>query len=416
MRNTPRTLIAVGLAGMFSLSAASAIAQEPQPLPKPGVQVTPIPAASQEAGKSQVTINSAPANKLAQQAAASGAAPAKGDEAIRQAIRDRMQGQGELVIRTADTPPAAAPGAQANTAVDGATAPAAAKPAPRPQASRPSEPQQIPVTLGSKSSEVTPAKPEPKLPSMPKPVTPVEWAYDGDRGPAMWGKLHPSYTACEKGRFQSPIDVRDGVGVDLPAIRFDFKPSKFRLVDSGKTIEVHYLEGGAVSVMGHYHRLTHIEFRHPAEERINGKSFGMSMQLHLRDMQGRLAAVSVLLVPSGSENPFIQQIWNHIPLVRNEPVAPPDVMLNIADALPKDQAYYTYMGSLTTPPCTEGVTWYVLKNPVAVSAEQIGIFARLYPNNSRPLQASSSRLIKESRGAMPASSTSSQTLAPAPAQ
>jgi carbonic anhydrase len=251
---------------------------------------------------------------------------------------------------------------------------------------------------------------------MPNPVTPVEWAYEGDRGPAAWGKLHPSYSACEKGRFQSPIDIRDGVGVDLPSIKFDFKPSKFRLVDSGKTIEVHYLEGGAVSVMGHYHRLTHIEFRHPAEERINGKSFGMSMQLHLRDMQGRLAAVSVLLVPSGSENPFIQQIWNHIPLVRNEPVAPPDVMLNIADALPKDQAYYTYMGSLTTPPCTEGVTWYVLKNPVAVSAEQIGIFARLYPNNSRPLQASSSRLIKESRGAMPASPASSQTLAPAPAQ
>jgi carbonic anhydrase len=400
---------------MVSLSAGSAIAQEPQPLPKPGVQVTPIPAASQEAGKPQVTINSAPVNKLAQQAAGVGAAPAKGDEAIRQAIRDRMQGQGELVIRTADTPPSAAPGAQANTAGEG-VAPVA-KPAPRPQAPKSTEPQQTPVTLGgAKTAEPASPKAEPKLPIMPKPVTPVEWAYEGDRGPAAWGKLHPSYSACEKGRFQSPIDIRDGVGVDLPSIKFDFKPSKFRLVDSGKTIEVHYLEGGAVSVMRHYHRLTHIEFRHPAEERINGKSFGMSMQLHLRDMQGRLAAVSVLLVPSGSENPFIQQIWNHIPLVRNEPVAPPDVMLNIADALPKDQAYYTYMGSLTTPPCTEGVTWYVLKNPVAVSAEQIGIFARLYPNNSRPLQASSSRLIKESRGAMPASPSGGQGFAPAPAQ
>jgi carbonic anhydrase len=399
---------------MVSLSAGSAIAQEPQPLPKPGVQVTPIPA-SQEAGRPQVTINSAPVNKLAQQAAGVGAAPAKGDEAIRQAIRDRMQGQGELVIRTADTPPSAAPGAQANTAGEG-VAPVA-KPAPRPQAPKSTEPQQTPVTLGgAKTAEPASPKAEPKLPIMPKPVTPVEWAYEGDRGPAAWGKLHPSYSACEKGRFQSPIDIRDGVGVDLPSIKFDFKPSKFRLVDSGKTIEVHYLEGGAVSVMGHYHRLTHIEFRHPAEERINGKSFGMSMQLHLRDMQGRLAAVSVLLVPSGSENPFIQQIWNHIPLVRNEPVAPPDVMLNIADALPKDQAYYTYMGSLTTPPCTEGVTWYVLKNPVAVSAEQIGIFARLYPNNSRPLQASSSRLIKESRGAMPASPSGGQGFAPAPAQ
>ena len=153
--------------------------------------------------------------------------------------------------------------------------------------------------------------------------------------------------------------------------------------------------------MGSYHRLTHIEFRHPAEERINGKAFGMSMQMHFRDMQGRLAAVSVLLSPSGQENQFIQQIWNHIPLVRLEPVSPPDVTLDLSEVLPADRAYYTYMGSLTTPPCTEGVTWYVLKSPVGVSAEQIAIFSRLYPNNTRPIQASSSRLIKESRGSMP---------------
>ncbi len=410
MRYNHKKLISIGLVGGVGLCAgALAVAADPQPLPKPGVQITPIPA-QQEAAKPQVTVNGTAATKLAQQAAASGAVPAKGDEAIRQAIRDRMQGQGELVIRAVDTPPTASstavaqPAAQSSGAADG-TAAAPAKPPVRPVTPKSSEPAFTPVTLGGGKSE---AKPAAKSTSLPKPTAPVEWAYDGDRGPLMWGKLHPSYAACEKGRFQSPIDLRDGVGVDLPAIHFDFKPSKIKLVDTGKTIEVHYLEGGSISVMGNYHRLTHIEFRHPAEERINGKAFGMSMQMHFRDMQGRLAAVSVLLVPSGQENEFIQQLWNHIPLVRLEPVSPPDVTLDLNEVLPADRAYYTYMGSLTTPPCTEGVTWYVLKSPVGVSAEQIAIFSRLYPNNTRPIQASSSRLIKESRGSVPATDSSSR--------
>ena len=412
MRYNHKKLISIGLVGGVGLCAGTlAVAADPQPLPKPGVQITPIPAQQEPGTKPQVTVNGTAATKLAQQAAAPGAAPAKGDEAIRQAIRDRMQGQGELVIRAVDTPPTASsaavaqPMGQNSGAADGTSGATPAKPQARPVAPKSTEPAFTPVTLGGSKSETKPAA---KPTSLPKPTAPVEWAYDGDRGPTMWGKLHPSYAACEKGRFQSPIDLRDGVGVDLPAINFDFKPSKIKLVDTGKTIEVHYLEGGSISVMGNYHRLTHIEFRHPAEERINGKAFGMSMQMHFRDMQGRMAAVSVLLSPSGQENPFIQQIWNHIPLVRLEPVSPPDVTLDLTEVLPADRAYYTYMGSLTTPPCTEGVTWYVLKSPVGVSAEQMAIFSRLYPNNTRPIQASSSRLIKESRGFVPATDSLSR--------
>ena len=412
MRYNHKKLISIGLVGGVGLCAGTlAVAADPQPLPKPGVQITPIPAQQEPGTKPQVTVNGTAATKLAQQAAAPGAAPAKGDEAIRQAIRDRMQGQGELVIRAVDTPPTASsaavaqPMGQNSGAADGTSGATPAKPQARPVAPKSTEPAFTPVTLGGSKSETKPAA---KPTSLPKPTAPVEWAYDGDRGPTMWGKLHPSYAACEKGRFQSPIDLRDGVGVDLPAINFDFKPSKIKLVDTGKTIEVHYLEGGSISVMGNYHRLTHIEFRHPAEERINGKAFGMSMQMHFRDMQGRMAAVSVLLSPSGQENPFIQQIWNHIPLVRLEPVSPPDVTLDLTEVLPADRAYYTYMGSLTTPPCTEGVTWYVLKSPVGVSAEQMAIFSRLYPNNTRPIQGSSSRLIKESRGSVPATDSLSR--------
>ena len=331
------------------------------------------PAAKPQAAS--ITINGAqimkvgqqPAQPMAQQpgqpAAQPVATPRSNDpnEAVRQAIRERMQGTGELVIRSVDASESA--------------------PMPAPKAA--------------------PKRTAPAKPAANRPAPGVEWSYDGDRGPAMWGKLHSSYAMCEKGRFQSPIDIRDGVGVDLPPLTFEVKPSHFKIVDTGKTFEVEYLAGATLKVLGNVHRLVRIEFRHPAEERINGRSLGMSMQLHFRDANGRHAAVSVLLASAAAkENPFIQTLWNHIPLVRNEPIAPPEAMINLAQILPRNLAYYTYMGSLTSPPCTEGVTWYVLKTPIEVAPEQIAIFARLYPNNTRPVQPTNSRLIKESRGAM----------------
>jgi len=379
-----------GLAALALLALASlAFAGDPAPLPKADpIQITPIaptpmaapaaasapavtsPAAATAAknvpaqglavpaksGPISVTVNGAQAVKTSMPV------PADPNEAVRQAIRERMQGSGELVIRSVDA------------------ASAIAAPA---KSSSPPVPSSKPVESRTGSAKAAPM---------------VPWSYDGDRGPANWGKLHARYAACDKGQFQSPIDLRDGVGVDLPELTFDVKPSLFKVIDTGKTLEVHYLSGASMRVLGNTYRLMHLEFRHPAEERIEGKTHGMSMQLHFRDGQGRLAAVSVLLSPiPGKENPFIQSIWNHIPLVRNEAVAPPELMINLGQVLPRKLSYYTYMGSLTTPPCTEGVTWYVLKTPIEVSSDQIAIFARLYPNNTRPVQPANSRLIKESR-------------------
>ena len=346
-------------------AAAEPAAAAAQGSPAKAPASSAVPAASSRGAASPaLTINGAAAMKVSQQAAPQPAASADPNEAVRQALRERMAGSGELVIRSTDSIPPPAPRAAAP----------ATKAAPKPAAGR--------------------------------PVAVAPWDYDGERGPQAWAKLHPTYAQCEKGRFQSPIDLRDGVGVDLPPISFEFKPSLFKVTDTGKTLELAYNNGGTFSVLGNVYRLSHIEFRHPAEERINGRTHGMSMQMHFRDSQGRLAAVSVLLNPAGKEHAFIQTVWNHIPLLRNEPVAPPDVMLDLAKALPRDLSYYTYMGSLTTPPCTEGVTWYVLKNPVDISPEQAQIFGRLYPSNVRPIQAGNSRLIKESRARPPAPAAS----------
>ena len=223
----------------------------------------------------------------------------------------------------------------------------------------------------------------------------IPWSYEGDGAPLNWGKLRPEYALCANGRRQSPIDIREGIKVDLEPIRFDYKASRFRIVDTGRGIEVEVGEGSTMTVMGRNHELLRFHFHRPSEERINGKGFDMVVHLEHRDEEGRLATVAVLL-EKGAENPLIQTLWNHMPLEVNQEVLP-EVAIDLNRLLPENRAYYTYMGSMTTPPCAEDVLWIIFKQPMPVSEEQVRIFARLYRNNARPIQPSNNRLVKENR-------------------
>lgn len=223
----------------------------------------------------------------------------------------------------------------------------------------------------------------------------IHWSYDGTTGPEQWGHLKADYATCATGRRQSPIDIRDGLPVDLEPIQFTYRPSPFRVIDNGHTVQVN-VDGSRISLLGTSYELIQFHFHHPAEERVNGKTFDMVAHLVHRSEDGRLAVVAVLL-EKGSEHPLIQTVWNHLPLEKNEYVTPPEAQIDIAQLLPADHRYYTYMGSLTTPPCTEGVLWLVLKQPQQISPEQLAIFSRLYRHNVRPIQPVFSRLIKESR-------------------
>jgi carbonic anhydrase len=153
---------------------------------------------------------------------------------------------------------------------------------------------------------------------------------------------------------------------------------------------------GSITLTGKTYELVQFHFHKPSEERVNGRSFDMVAHLVHRADDGRLAVVAVLL-EKGTENPMIQTLWNNLPLEKNVDVLPPAASINLEQFLPTSRAYYTYMGSLTTPPCSEGVLWLVLKQPVAISPEQVAIFSRLYRNNARPIQPVNNRLIKESR-------------------
>lgn len=220
------------------------------------------------------------------------------------------------------------------------------------------------------------------------------WDYDGEAGPARWGKLNPAWTKCEVGTRQSPIDIRDGIQVDLETPVFEYKPSAFNVVDNGHTVQVNVGPGNRVTLTGRSYELVQFHFHRPSEEKIAGRGFDMVAHLVHKDNDGRLLIVAVLM-ESGKPHSLVQTVWNNLPLEKNDPLVP-TITIDLNQLLPSRTDYYTYMGSLTTPPCTEGVLWVVMKEPIQVSAQQIGIFGRLYPMNARPAQANSGRLIKES--------------------
>ena len=223
---------------------------------------------------------------------------------------------------------------------------------------------------------------------------PAHWAYNGAGGPQAWASLKPEFALCSSGQRQSPIDIRGGLAVDLEPVRFDYQASRFAVIDNGHTVQVNLAQGNAIEVGGKRYELLQFHFHRPSEERIDGRQFEMSLHLVHRNDQGQLAVVG-LLFDKGPAQAVLQQVWNNLPLEKNEE-NPASAPIELNELLPSDRRYYTYMGSLTTPPCSEGVKWIVMRQPVTLTKEQIDIFARMYPMNARPIQAVAGRRIMQS--------------------
>lgn len=223
----------------------------------------------------------------------------------------------------------------------------------------------------------------------------AHWAYAGEAGTDNWGAIRPEFAACAEGRQQSPIDIRDGARLELEPIEFSYAPGPLRIVDNGHTVQVNVEAGRYIVVTGRRYDLKQFHFHKPAEERIDGRSYDMVAHLVHKDVDGRIAMVAVLF-EGGGENAFIRKLWPYLPLERGIETYLPEVRLELDKLLPEGRTYYTYMGSLTTPPCSEGVLWIVMKNPVGISVEQVAVFSRLYQMNARPVQATNGRFIKES--------------------
>jgi carbonic anhydrase len=222
------------------------------------------------------------------------------------------------------------------------------------------------------------------------------WGYDGDVGPSHWGDLSLEFASCKTGHHQSPIDIRNPQKRDLPPIRFDYKPSPLHIIDNGHTIMINYAPGSSIRVGDKEYALKQFHFHRPSEEKINGKIYDMVAHLVHADQDGNLAVVAVLL-EKGNNNPLIRELWSDLPKEKEKEERLDTVMINVANLLPADAGYYTFSGSLTTPPCSENVTWFVLKRPVAITADEIGQFAKLYRHDARPTQPLFDRVILESK-------------------
>jgi len=287
-------------------------------------------------------------------------------------------------VAAAPTPAAAMPG-QAIVALQEPARPAP-KRKPKPKAVAVAPVEKAPETPAAGKTTELPPKAEPKH---------VHWSYTGAKdGVAQWAKLSPEFSECGRGRRQSPIDIRGGVKLQLESVKFDYKPSTLKIIDNGHTVQVNYAPGSRIVVGGRSFELQQFHFHRPAEERVNGRSYEMVAHLVHKSKDNRLAVVSVLFIP-GTDLPFIQTLWNNLPIEQLRESELLAVKIDVNQLLPKARGYYTYIGSLTTPPCTEGVQWIVLKTPVQVSREQISVFAKVHDKNSRPIQAANGRLIKE---------------------
>jgi carbonic anhydrase len=224
----------------------------------------------------------------------------------------------------------------------------------------------------------------------------AHWSYEGDEGPSHWGDLNPDYASCKNGHHQSPIDIRNPQKADLPAIQFDYKPSPLHIIDNGHTIMVTYAPGSSIRVGDKQYALKQFHFHRPSEEKINGKGYEMVVHLVHADQAGNLAVVAVLL-ERGANNPLIKELWNDVPKEKEKEAQLDTITINVANLLPADRGYYTFSGSLTTPPCSENVTWYVLKHPVSVTEDEIEQFAKLYRDDARPTQPLYDRVVQESK-------------------
>lgn len=220
------------------------------------------------------------------------------------------------------------------------------------------------------------------------------WSYEGEEGPEHWGELSENYLTCSEGWNQSPINLVNDVNADLPALEFNYYSSDINEINNGHSIQQNVKPGSFLRIPERKMKfeLKQFHFHSPSEHTINGKSFAMEIHFVHSNEQGELAVVAVM-IEQGKEHPVLAQLWAFMPENTGDSIQKP-IGIEETNLLPPTREYYAYSGSLTTPPCTEGVRWIVLKTPINASANQIETFKnRIGPATNRPIQPIHARII-----------------------
>lgn len=222
---------------------------------------------------------------------------------------------------------------------------------------------------------------------------PVHWSYGEKAGAEGWGALSPDFAVCETGTTQSPIDLVDATRGALPDLRFNYAPTPLEIENTGHTVQVVYQPGSAITVDSVSYELLQFHFHTPAEHQLRGKELPAELHLVHRATDGELAVVGVL-IERGGENAALAPVWDHLPKKPGEERQMPSVRISAEELLPADRRHYRYAGSLTTPPCTEGVKWLVIAQPIEMSAEQIQALHSSIGTSNRPVQPLGSRELR----------------------
>lgn len=213
-----------------------------------------------------------------------------------------------------------------------------------------------------------------------------DWGYGADNGPECWGGL------SDTGTCQSPVDLAGAVPGEAPALVIDYQQTHLRVENNGRTLRMWCDPGSRITLGDRAFELVEFHFHEPSEHTVDGERAALEAHLVHRAPDGSLAVVGVM-IQAGAENPLLAGIWPHLPERPGESTTLRSASLSPADLLPADRASWRYPGSLTMPPCTEGVEWVVLRSLVEASAEQVASFRAILSGNNRPVQPLNGRRI-----------------------
>ena len=220
------------------------------------------------------------------------------------------------------------------------------------------------------------------------------WAYMGIEGPEHWGMLTEEYMTCETGDRQSPIDISMAKhGQHHSTLVFRYHPSQVHELNNGHTIQVSHVSGCEADLNDRTFKLRQFHFHAPSEHHIEDQAFPMEMHLVHQDNKGHVLVIAVMMKTDAS-NQVLGKLWDWLPQQMGKEISLP-LELSIADILPTNTHHYSYSGSLTTPPCTEGVQWIILKEPMHIAEEDVKRFVQIIGYNARPIQPLRNRQIEE---------------------
>jgi carbonic anhydrase len=221
-----------------------------------------------------------------------------------------------------------------------------------------------------------------------------EWGYSGEDGPQNWGKLDSDFKTCSIGLQQSPINIASPVSARIGGLTTDYKATPMRIINNGHTVQVNYAPGSVLTVRGRRLVVQQFHFHAPSEHTLAGKHFPMEMHVVHKDDSGLLGVLGVFL-QEGAANPAFASILAAAPKTAGPERTVAGETIDVARLVGNTATYFEYLGSLTTPPCSENVSWFVLTQPSSVSADQVATFKTLVPKNNRPVQNLNARLLFE---------------------